>query len=47
VRNLLLRVVNLSKSKIARMARRRGKTERKAERRRLAYIEKKNSGSRW
>ena len=38
----------ISKSKVARIARRKGKTERKAERRKLAYAEKKgNSGSKW
>ena len=37
-----------SKSKAARIARRKGKTERKAERRKLAYAEKKNNGgSKW
>jgi len=37
-----------SKSKAERIARRKGKTERKAERRKLAYVEKKNnSGSKW
>jgi hypothetical protein len=37
-----------SKSKAARIARRKGKTERKTERRKLAYAEKKNnSGSKW
>ena len=36
------------KGKAARIARRKGKTERKTERRKLAYAEKKNnSGSKW
>jgi len=35
-------------TKQARIARRKGKTERKAERRKLAYAEKRNnSGSKW
>tara|TARA_Y100000592_G_C5456096_1_gene311428 strand:- start:1101 stop:1220 length:120 start_codon:yes stop_codon:yes gene_type:complete len=38
----------ISKSKSERISRRKGKTERKAERRRIAYLEKKsNSGSKW
>jgi hypothetical protein len=38
----------ISKSKSERISRRKGKTERKAEKRKLAYAEKKgNSGSKW
>ena len=38
----------ISKSKSERISRRKGKTERKAERRKLTYAEKKNnSGSKW